>query len=82
MVTGRISLRSPEYSPISSSVRDVRATSSRFHCRPATVLVTRMRVVALARAIAAAPTIVLPAPLGRTTTPEPPSQNPSTAPFW
>ena len=33
MVTGRISLRSPEYSPISSSVSDVRATSSRFHCR-------------------------------------------------
>ena len=48
MVTGRISLRSPEYSPISSSVSDVRATSSRFHCRPATVLVTRISVVAVA----------------------------------
>ena len=46
MVTGRISLRSPEYSPISSSVSDVRAISSRFHCRPATVLVTRISVVA------------------------------------
>ena len=34
MVTGRISLRSPEYSPISSSVSEVRASSSRRHCRP------------------------------------------------
>ena len=79
IVTGRISLRSPEYSPISSSVSEVRAMSSRFHCRPATVLVTRMSVVADAFAIAAAPTIVLPAPLGSTTTPDPPAQNPSTA---
>ena len=47
MVTGRISLRSPEYSPISSSVSEVRATSSRFHCRAATMLVTRISVVAL-----------------------------------
>src|SRR5262249_46466197 len=46
--------------------------SSRFHCRPATVLVTRMSVVACACAIAAAPTSVLPAPHGSTTTPEPP----------
>ena len=69
IVTGRISLRSPEYSPISSSVSDVRATSSRFHCRPATVFVTRISVVAFAVAIAAAPTRVLPAPHGSTTTP-------------
>src|SRR3954465_10908549 len=82
MVTGRISLRSPEYSPISSSVSDVRAISSRFHCRPATVLVTRINVVALASAMAAAPTRVLPAPHGRTTTPDPPTQNPSTASCW
>ena len=82
MVTGRISLRSPEYSPISASVNDVRAMSSRFHWRPATVLVTRIRVVAWARAIAAAPTIVLPAPLGSTITPEPPAQKPSTASCW
>ena len=46
MVTGRISFFSPEYSPISSSVSDVRSISSRFHCRPATVLVTRISVVA------------------------------------
>src|SRR4029450_12178081 len=72
MVTGRISLRSPLYSPISSSVSDVRATSSRFHWRPATVLVTRISVVALAVAIAAAPTRVLPAPPGSSTTPPPP----------
>src|SRR3712207_6875841 len=71
MGTGRFSLRSPEYSPISSSVSEVRAISSRFHCRPATVLVTRISVVALASAIAAAPTSVLPAPQGSTTTPEP-----------
>ena len=82
MVTGRISLRSPEYSPISSSVSDVRAISSRFHCRPATVLVTRISVVAPALAIAAAPTIVLPAPHGSTTTPEPPAQNESAAICW
>ncbi len=48
MVTGRISFFSPLYSPISSSVRVVRASSSRRHCRPATVLVTRISVVALA----------------------------------
>ena len=59
MVTGRISLRVPEYSPISSSVSDVRRTSSSFHCRAATVLVTRISVVALACAIAAAPTMRL-----------------------
>ena len=81
-MTGRISLRSPEYSPISSSVSDVLASSSRFHCRPATVLVTRIRVVALALAIAAAPTIVLPAPQGSTTTPEPPAQKESAAICW
>ena len=82
MVTGRISLRSPEYSPISSSVSDVRAISSRFHCRAATMLVTRISVVALALAIAAAPTSVLPAPHGSTTTPEPPDQNHSAASCW
>ena len=59
MVTGRISLREPEYSPISSSVSDVRWSSSSFHCRAATVLVTRISVVALASAIAAAPTMRL-----------------------
>ena len=41
-------MRSPEYSPISSSVREVRRTSSSFHCLPATVFVTRIRVVAFA----------------------------------
>ena len=82
MVTGRISLRVPEYSPISSSVRDVRRTSSSFHCRAATVLVTRISVVALACAMAAAPTMVLPAPHGSTTTPEPPCQNESAASRW
>ena len=82
MVTGRISLRAPEYSPISSSVSDVRLISSDFHCRALTVLVTRIRVVAWACAIAAAPTRVLPAPQGSTTTPEPPCQNDSAASFW
>ena len=81
-MTGRISLRSPEYSPISSSVSEVRASSSRFHWRPATVLVTRISVVACACAIAAAPTSVLPAPHGSTITPEPPAQKPSTASRW
>ena len=35
MVTGRISLTEPLYSPISSSVREVRRISSSFHCRAA-----------------------------------------------
>ena len=82
IVTGRISLTVPEYSPISSSVRVVRLISSSFHCRALTVLVTRIRVVARACAIAAAPTIVLPAPQGSTTTPEPPCQNESAASRW
>ena len=82
MVTGRISLRSPEYSPISSSVRLVRRMSSSRHWRPATVLVTRISVVVFDFAIAAAPTIVLPAPQGSTTTPEPPDQKDSAAISW
>jgi hypothetical protein len=82
MVTGLISLRVPEYSPISSSVSVVRRTSSSFHCRAETVLVTRISVVVPDLAIAPAPTIVLPAPQGSTTTPEPPCQNPSTACCW
>ena len=81
-MTGRISLTEPLYSPISSAVSDVRRISSSFHCRALTVLVTRISVVAFASAIAAAPTMVLPAPQGRTTTPEPPCQNDSTASFW
>ncbi len=82
MVTGLISLRAPEYSPISSSVSVVRMSSSDFHCRAATVLVTRISVVAPARAIAAAPTMVLPAPQGSTTTPEPPAWKLSAASRW
>ncbi len=82
MVTGLISLREPEYSPISSSVSVVRRSSSLRHCRAETVLVTRMSVVVADRAIAPAPTSVLPAPHGRTTTPEPPCQKPSTASSW
>jgi len=82
MVTGRISLRAPEYSPISSSVRVVRRSSSSRHWRAATVLVTRIRVVLRALAIAAVPTSVLPAPQGSTTTPEPPCQKLSTACTW
>lgn len=82
MVTGRISFFVPLYSPISSSVSEVRLISSLFHCRAETVLVTRISVVAFASAIAPAPTSVLPAPQGSTTTPDPPCQNPSTACFW
>src|SRR5690625_5793324 len=74
MVTGRTSLREPEYSPISSGVRLVRRTSSSRHCRALTVLVTRISVVVPDRAIAPAPTSVLPAPQGSTTTPLPPCQ--------
>lgn len=46
------------------------------------MLVTRISVVAPALAIAAAPTSVLPAPQGSTTTPEPPDQNESAAICW
>jgi hypothetical protein len=69
MVTGRISLRAPEYSPISSADRVVRRMSSSRHCRAETVFVTRIRVVAWARDIASAPTMVLPAPQGNTMIP-------------
>jgi hypothetical protein len=41
-----------------------------------------MRVVVFVSAIAAAPTSVLPAPQGRTTTPDPPSVKMSTALRW
>jgi hypothetical protein len=82
MVTGLISLDCPEYSPISSAVSDVRLISSSRHCRALTVLVTRMRVVVFVAAIAPAPTSVLPAPQGSTTTPEPPSVKMSTAWRW
>src|SRR5690606_39089683 len=82
MVTGLISFFDPEYSPISSSVSVVRRTSSSRHWRALTVLVTRMSVVVPDLAIAPAPTIVLPAPHGSTTTPDPPYQNPSTACAW
>ena len=79
MVTGRTCLREPEYSPISSGVKVVRRTSSSFHCRAETVLVTRMSVVQRAKLMAVAPTTVLPAPQGNTTTPDPPSQKDSAA---
>ncbi len=82
MVTGRISFFVPVYSPISSSVRDVRRSSSCFHWCADTVLVTRISVVASARAMAAAPTMVFLAPQGRTTTPEPPCQNADVASSW
>ena len=82
MVTGLTSFLAPEYSPISSSVSDVRLTSSSRHWRAETVFVTRIRVVAFAVAIAAAPTRVFPAPQGSTTTPDPPCQKESTASCW
>ncbi len=82
MVTGRISLRAPEYSPISSLVSVVRASSSARHCRAATVLVTSTSVRAPSAAMVAAPTRVLPAPQGSTTTPEPAARNVSTAWRW
>ena len=82
MVTGLTSFTWPEYSPISSAVRLVRFSSSSRHWRADTVFVTRMSVVVLAVAIAPAPTSVLPAPHGSTTTPEPPSKKLSTAFCW
>ena len=81
-MTGLISFICPEYSPISSAVSEVRLSSSSRHWRALTVLVTRMSVVVFVSAIAAAPTSVLPAPQGSTTTPEPPSVKMSTALRW
>ena len=82
IVTGLTSFACPEYSPISSGVSVVRLSSSSRHWRALTVLVTRIRVVVPVAAIAPAPTSVLPAPQGSTTTPEPPSVKLSTALFW
>ena len=82
IVTGLISFLVPEYSPISSSVSEVLSSNSFRHCLAATVFVTKIKVVALASAIAAAPTMVFPAPQGKTITPEPPCQKPSAAIFW
>ncbi len=83
MVTGRISLTGAGVlADLVLGQRRCARSSSSFHCRAETVLVTRISVVAWAVAIAAAPTIVLPAPQGSTTTPEPPCQNDSAASRW
>ena len=82
MVTGLTSLTWPEYSPISSSVRVVRLSSSLRHCLAETVLVTSTSVLVFAVAMAPAPTRVLPAPQGSTTTPEPPTKKLSMAWCW
>lgn len=81
MVIGRISFVDPEYSPTSSSVSEVRARISSFHCRAATEFVTRISVVVCTRDIVATPTMVLPAPQGRTTTPDSPLREWSIASF-
>lgn len=81
-MTGLISFVCPEYSPMSSSVRLVRASSSARHWRAETVLVTRMSVVVSVAAIAPAPTMVFPAPHGSTTTPEPAAAKWATASAW
>ena len=70
-----------------SSSRSVLSRISRCHCSTAVVLVVRTSVFFLRAAIAAMPTIVLPAPQGRTITPEPPRTSPpawkaSTAILW
>ena len=52
-MTGLISFICPEYSPISSAVREVRLSSSSRHWRALTVFVTRISVVVLVSAIAA-----------------------------
>ena len=83
MVTGRTSLtRAGVLADLVLGQRRSACSSSAFHCRALTVLVTRISVVACAWAIAAAPTSVLPAPQGSTTTPEPPCQNDSAASRW
>ena len=72
MVTGRISCARGVLADL-ASVNDVRAISSRRHCRPATVLVTRIRVVApFFGHRRRADEGLAGAPHGNTTTPEPP----------
>ena len=63
------------------------SASSRCHWRTAVRFVVRISVLRLTLAIAAMATIVLPAPQGSTTTPEPPfslppAQNAETACSW
>ena len=79
---GRISLRSPEYSPISSLRNEVCASSSVRHCLAATVLVTNTSVRVDTAAMAAMATAVFPAPQGKTTTPLPDATNASAAWTW
>ncbi|CAI8300473.1 MAG: Uncharacterised protein [Cellulomonadaceae bacterium TMED98] len=82
MVTGLISFTLPEYSPISSSVSEVRSSSSRRHCLAAKVLVTKINVAWSSSAITPAPTSVFPAPQGRHTTPDPAPTKRSMARSW
>ena len=76
-VTGLISFFSPEYSPTASAGSEVLSVISFIHCRAATMLVQTMSVLVLEAAIAPKPTRVLPAPHGKTITPDPPRAAPS-----
>ncbi len=82
IVTGRSCLRCPEYSPIASGASVVFSISSRRHCSTDAALLVTISVSAPWPAIAASPTIVLPAPHGSTTTPAPADPNAAAASAW
>src|SRR5437868_7029367 len=73
---GAIGFTSPEYSVTSLSLRSVLSRISRIHCLTAVMLVVRTSVDFCMSAMAAMPTMVLPAPHGRTMTPLPPRASP------
>ncbi len=81
-MTGRISLRRPEYSPMASGASVVLSHSSRRHCATDAALLVTISVSAPCCAIAAIPTMVLPAPQGSTITPAPASANAAAASRW
>ena len=75
-VTEAMPFDSPEYSAMSAGRSVVLSRSSSRHCRRAVMLALTMSVCVWMRAMTAMPTMVLPAPQGRTTTPQPPSTPP------
>ena len=79
---GRISLAWLEYSPMASGATVVRASSSARHWASEAELLVTISVSQRCTAIAARPTIVFPAPHGRTTTPAPAASQASAASRW
>src|SRR5450755_1518511 len=68
--------------PTASGATVVRSASSRCHCCTEAALLVTISVSEPCCAIAASPTIVLPAPHGSTTTPAPVAANAAAASRW